>query len=377
MERKQAELQDRYRRALENAEDNEGSCPKRDVTPVWRLCIADSMNQSSSVYQLNMWRPSSDLQSMLKEGCRYKVYNLTTSDGKKRSGIETVQLTGNKKTQFQDLQPLCGEVDLTGYVITIIDGQGSSPAFYMVDGKLNFVKVRCFSSLAQSGLEDVVKPRELLALSNLQLRGQSTFPTPVVYSGDLTIASTNPKETHLQESLGQLRNLVQGQENFFLTAEEKLSYLIKSVGMSSISSPALQPKTPAVPQQTTADRRQDTKTSVTSQQPIRSLGSFTPVSRNPPPGNCSTEKDPKSLKRRRALDYLSRIPSPPPVPLLGSAASPCVNKTFNPPRRSGTPSTLKTVQTPAHRPVVSPAEDEWVKDEELAMIDTQALHVGT
>lgn len=53
-----------------------------------------------------MWRPSSDLQSSLKEGCRYKVYNLTTSDGKKRGGIETVQLTGNKKTQFQDIQVL-------------------------------------------------------------------------------------------------------------------------------------------------------------------------------------------------------------------------------------------------------------------------------
>ncbi len=45
MEKKQAELQDRYRRALENAEDREGSCPKRDVTPVWRLCIADSLDQ--------------------------------------------------------------------------------------------------------------------------------------------------------------------------------------------------------------------------------------------------------------------------------------------------------------------------------------------
>ncbi|KAM7399055.1 hypothetical protein PAMP_018348 [Pampus punctatissimus] len=403
MEKKQAELQDRCRRALENAEDNEGSCPKRDVTPVWRLAIADSMNQSSNVYQLNMWRPSSDLQSLLKEGCRYKVYNLTTSDGKKRGGIETVQLTGTKKTQFQDLQashewlsarfqprvsatfvdlqnpefqPLCGEVDLTGYVITIIGGQGSSPAFYVVDGKLNFVKVRCFSSLAQSGLEDVVKPRVLLALSNLQLRGQSVSPTPVVYAGDLTVFSTNPKETHLQESVSQLKNLVQGQENFFLTAEEKLSYLVKSVGMSSFSSPALQPRTPAVLQQTATDRRQDTKTNVISQQSIRGLGSFTPVSRNPPPGNCSTEKDPRSLKRRRALDYLSRIPSPPPVSHLNSVASPCVNKTFNPPRRFGTPSTLKTVQTAAHKPIVSPVEDEWVNDEELAMIDTQALHVG-
>ena len=46
MEKKQADLQDRYRRAVENAEDGEGSCPKRDVTPVWRLCVADSMDQS-------------------------------------------------------------------------------------------------------------------------------------------------------------------------------------------------------------------------------------------------------------------------------------------------------------------------------------------
>lgn len=88
---------------------------------------------------------------------------------------------------------------------------GFSPAFYLTDGKQNFVKVRCFSSFAQSGLEDVIKPRVLLALSNLQLRGQSTLPTPVLYAGDLTIFSTNPKEVHLQESFNQLKTLVQVQ----------------------------------------------------------------------------------------------------------------------------------------------------------------------
>uniref|UniRef100_UPI0037E81BE9 breast cancer type 2 susceptibility protein-like n=1 Tax=Semicossyphus pulcher TaxID=241346 RepID=UPI0037E81BE9 len=389
MEKTQAELQDRYRQALEKAEESEGSCPKRDVTPVWRLCFADCMVQTGGVSQLNLWRPSSDLQSLLKEGCRYKVYNLTTSEGKKLGGSTTVQLTGTKKTQFEHLQasqewlsthfqprvsthfvdlqhpefqPLCGEVDLTGYVISIVDGQGSSPAFYLADKKLNFIKVRCFSSLAQSGLEDVVKPRVLLALSNLQLRGQSTHPTPVVYAGDLTVFSTNPKEVHLRESLSQLRTLVQGQQDFLLTAEERLSHLVSSDGKRSISSPAL------------PDRRQSTKTTVTSQHLVR--GSFTPVSRNPPAPNCSAEKDPSSRKRRRALDYLSRIPSPPPLNALGSIASPCVNKTFNPPRRSGTPSTLKTEQTPARKPVNPPVEEEWVNDEELAMIDTQDLLVG-
>ncbi|XP_026175435.1 breast cancer type 2 susceptibility protein isoform X3 [Mastacembelus armatus] len=386
MEKKQAELQDRYRRALE-AQNDKGSCPKRDVTPVWRLCIADSMDQHGSVYRLNLWRPSSDLQALLKEGCRYKVYNLTTSDGKKCSGIETVQLTGTKKTQFQDLlaseewlsarfqprvatnfvdlqnpdfQSLCGEVDLTGYVISIIDGQGSSPAFFLANGRLNFVKVRCFNSLSQSGLEDVVKPRVLLALSNLQLRGQATSPTPVVFAGDLTVFSTNPKEVHLQESLSQLRNLIQGQENFFLNAEEKLSHLVKPDGLSFTSSPALQPGTPV---STTC-----TKTNV--------VRTFTPVSRNPPAATSSTEKDPRSLKRRRALDYLSRVPSPPALTHLASVTSPCVKKTFNPPRRSATPSSLKTVQPPACKAVSLPVEDEWVNDEELAMIDTQALCDG-
>ncbi|XP_035766109.1 breast cancer type 2 susceptibility protein [Neolamprologus brichardi] len=503
MEKKQAELQDRYHRALE-AEDNEMNCPKREVTPVWRLCIADSMEQPGRVYQLNLWRPSSDLQSLLKEGCRFKVYNLTTSDGKKRSCIEPVQLTGTKKTQFQELQashewlstyfqprvctnfvnlqnpdfePLCGEIDLAGYVISVVDGKGSSPAFYLADEKQNFVKVRCFSSLSQTGLEDVVKPRVILALSNLQLRGQSMHPTPVVYAGDLTSFSTNPKEVHLQESFSQLKTLVQCQENFFVTAEEKLSELVRSNGLSSSSSPALQRQTPAsltdrrqdikssvisqkpgrnlgsftpvgrksptptssaekdpkslkrrraldylshipsppplshlgscqenffvtaeeklselvrsnglssssspaLQRQTPAsltDRRQDIKSSVISQKPGRNLGSFTPVGRKSPTPTSSAEKDPKSLKRRRALDYLSHIPSPPPLSHLGSVASPCVNKTFNPPRRSVTPSTLKTVQTPSHKPADSLGEDEWVNDEELAMIDTQALRVN-
>lgn len=137
-----------------------------------------------------------------------------------------------------DFQPLCREVDLTGFIITVTDEQGktffcfsnylnmcntmclnlslffdtgSSPAFYLADERLNFIKIRCFSSFAQSGVEDIVKPRVLLALSNLQLRGQSMYPTPVVYAGDLTVFSTNPKEAHLQKSLSHFRDCVQVQ----------------------------------------------------------------------------------------------------------------------------------------------------------------------
>ncbi|XP_051933622.1 uncharacterized protein LOC127608541 [Hippocampus zosterae] len=393
MDKKRAEMQDRYRRATENNTDGgQTSCPQRDVTPVWRLCVADSLNPTGDVYQLNLWRPSSDVQALLKESRRYKVYNLATSDRKKRGAVGALQLSATKKTQFQELQaspewlsacfrprvstdfvalqklefdPPCGEVDLTGCVVSVLDGKGPSPAFYLADGKVNFVKVLCFSSLLQAGLADVVKPGALLALSNLQLRGRSTRPTPVVYAGDLTVFSTKPKEEHLQKALGRLRDLLQEQETFFVCAEDKLSQLLKR----DVCSPALPPKTPPT---------QHALTNTTSQQPVRSLGSFTPPSRNlqAAADTSSSEKDPRSLKRRRAVDYLSRVPSPPPLFLpLGLAASPFVKKTFNPPRRA---STLKTVHTPNLAPVSASPPDEkeeeaWVNDHELAMIDTQAL----
>ncbi|XP_077467699.1 breast cancer type 2 susceptibility protein [Stigmatopora argus] len=408
MDKKQAEMQDRYRRATEkNTEDDRASCLLRDVTPVWRLCIADSLNPAGNIYQFNIWRPSPDLQALLKEGRRYKVYNLATSERKKRGSVATLQLTATKSTQFQDLQtssellsacfqprvstdfvalqnmdfdPLCGEVDLTGCVVRLMDGQGPSPAFYLVDCNMNFLKVRCFNSLLQAGLVEVVKPNVMLALSNIQLRGQSTQPTPVVYAGDLATFSTNPKEEHLQQGLDRLRNRLRDQDNFFQCAEEKLSELLKSDVWSLDSAPSLPPKTPTTPQErTTVPSCAVTDASLprnTPQQAVRSLRCFTPVSRNLQSKPSSLEKDPRSLKRRKAVDYLSCIPSPPSLlhPTVPSA-SPSVRKTFNPPRRIATPQTLTPVDTPTRVSVGPPQEKEegFVRDQELAMIDTQAL----
>ncbi|XP_070997880.1 breast cancer type 2 susceptibility protein isoform X4 [Oncorhynchus clarkii lewisi] len=403
-ERRQEALQERFRQALESTQEGEGrSCHNRDVTPIWKLSIADSRAKpgSNAVYLLNIWRPSMDLQSLLKEGCRYRAYQLSTSEGKKRAGNTSIQLTATKKTQFQNLQasagwlseifqareavgfrvllnlkPLCGEVDLVGYVISITDRQGHSPVVYLVDGWLDFVEVRCCSSLVQQGLEEVVKPLALVALSNLQLRAHPSSPTPIrsaipgLYAGDLVSFSTNPKEPHLQEAAAKLRTLVQGQEHFFRTAEERLSNLVQ------VSVQCL----PPLPWK--ADAKPDSRTTMKPQQSVRSVGPFTPLnSVVPPPPACFSGGDnkvPKSLKRKRGLDYLCRIPSPPPLCPLGTMTlpSPCVNKTFNTPRRAETHRILKTPLAPAPQHVHLPLEDEWVEDEELFMIDTQALHDG-
>ncbi|XP_072547596.1 breast cancer type 2 susceptibility protein isoform X2 [Salminus brasiliensis] len=392
-ERKQVELQERMQRAVQEAQEAEGLCPNRDVTPVWKLATIDFSDlHSSCIYTLNIWRPSVELRSLLREGCRYKAYHLATSETKKRSGTANVQFTATKKTQFRDIEVCqewlsahfparqltslrclqnpafsspCGEVDVVGCVISILDRQGASPVLYLVDDKFDFVAVRIFSSLVQLALEDLVKPFTLLAISNLQLR-ELSGPVPRLYAGEQALFSVNPKEAHLQDAVAHLKTFVQNCDSFLSVAEEKLSNLIPSGCLKSVQSP----RTLGV----SSMPKPNSRNSVTPQQ-ARVCSPFTPVSRRAPAptGQTTDPIDPKSLKRKRGIDYLSRVPSPPPLNPLSIVTSPSVKKTFNPPRRSETPWPARTAQPPRRHSLSPAVEEQWVNDEELAMINTQTL----
>ncbi|XP_062873396.1 breast cancer type 2 susceptibility protein [Trichomycterus rosablanca] len=383
-EQRRSELQERLHKAVLEAE---GDGAARVVTPVWKLAIADSNDlHGKCVYTLNIWRPTEELRSLLREGCRYKAYHLATSETKKRTGIANIQFTATKKTRFQDVEVRpewlslhfparestclrdlqnpkfyspCGEVDVVGYAITILDRQGTSPVLYLVDEKLDFVSVRICSSLTHLALEDLVKPLALLAVSNLQIR-QLSGSIPGLYAGEQALFSTHPKETHLQQAVARLKIFAEGYEHFLIIAEEKLSNLIPTGVLNSCESP----RTPALP-------KSNVKMNVTPQQ-ARVLSPFTPVAKKTPTASANSEsKDPRSGKRKRGLDYLSRLNSPAPLLSLGMVHSPRVSKTFNPPRRCGT--THSPSQTDSNPPSV---DKQWVNDEELAMINTPTLLDG-
>ncbi|XP_042595704.1 breast cancer type 2 susceptibility protein homolog isoform X2 [Cyprinus carpio] len=391
-EKRQAELQERVQKVVTEAQAAEGGCPNRDVTPVWKLSITDANDlQSNCVYTLNIWRPSQDLYGLLREGHRYRAYHLATSEGKKRSGIAHIQLSATKKTFFQEVEVSpewlhqhfrarecvrfrelqnpqfsspCGEVDIVGCIVSIEGKQGHPPLLHLVDENFDLVSVRTYSSLEQLAVEELVKLRALVALSNLQMRPLSG-PVPSLYAGEQAVFSVNPKESHLQEAMTCLKTFVQTCERFFSIAEEKLSDVVPSGVLGSFRSP----RTPGVQSNPKMNGR------VTPQQKSSVFSPFTPLNRRAPVSACNSEgKDSKSLKRRRGLDYLSRIPSPPPLTPLKSTASPCVNRTFNPPRRSVTPKPPQNESPRASCP--PPGEEKWVHDEELAMIDTQALLEG-
>ncbi|MBN3314047.1 BRCA2 protein, partial [Atractosteus spatula] len=402
-ERKQAKLQEEFQKAIRSAQDRENSCPERDVTPVWKLLVVDCKNlQNNTAYFLNIWRPSTEVCSLLKEGCRYKIYQLATSETKRRIGNAAVQLTAMKKTQFEQLQvppellcqlyasreavsfksllsprfqPICGEVDLVGYVISITGKQGGAPVVYLVNENQDFVAVKCWAGLSQLALEDIIQPRALLAVSNVQARPSPAAAVPTAYAAELSVFSANPKEAHLQAACTLLRSAAQGIECFFEAAEEKLSKFIKEdFPCQSLKDLSSIPKTPIMK----PDVQRESSNLVPGRSPQQSLCAFehlTPTCGKPPlQAGRSDDKGPKSLKRKRGLIYLSRIPSPPP---LAPLRSPCVNKTFQPPRRCASPLAVARGKEQGRSPGPAPeAGGEWVKDEELAQINTQDLLAG-
>ena len=103
---------------------------------------------------------------------------------------------------------------------------------------------------------------------------------------------------------------------------------------------------------------------------------------------CKEEKemdDPKTCKKRRALDFLSRVPVPPSVSPICTFVSPAAQKAFQPPRSCGTKYETLIKKKELNSPQMTPRkfndlsllESDSIADEELAMINTQALLLGS
>lgn len=52
---------------------------------------------------LSIWRPLPDVCSLLKEGARYRIFQLAASQSRGRADSTSIQLTATKKTQYLQL----------------------------------------------------------------------------------------------------------------------------------------------------------------------------------------------------------------------------------------------------------------------------------
>ncbi|CAJ0947256.1 unnamed protein product [Ranitomeya imitator] len=194
------------------------------------------VEHSDLAYMLNIWRPLPDVVSLLKEGGRFKIYQLAASPSKGRSDTAAVQLTATKKTQFQELPPLqdvleqiyterqvtefsqflephftaaYGEVDVVGLVICTQLKPGAAPLVYLSDETSNVVVLKFYTDLGQLALEEPTRPSTFIAAANLRWRSEHMSGVPVLFAGDRSFIAANPKEQHLQRGIQKLRQSIQ------------------------------------------------------------------------------------------------------------------------------------------------------------------------
>ncbi|NWS29960.1 BRCA2 protein, partial [Polioptila caerulea] len=415
-DRKQTEMQEQFKKALESAEHEENGCYQRDVSAVWRLYVVDYRKQEKHKGAvLSIWRPLPDVCSLLKEGARYRIFQLSASQGRGRAGSTNIQLTATKKTQYLQLsvsqemlvqiffprkaleftslldpsfQPPCAEVDLVGVVISI-NRTGFTTVVYLSDESYNLVAVKIWTDLRHLAIEDVVVRCSLISASNLQWQSEFRSEIPVLLAGDLSLFSASPKESYLQEKFNELRSVIENVASFCSDAESKLMNLLQR---NLLLAPSLTKRCGLESPSPSCSYAED-KSLISSRIEMKHpspLSTSTPHMKPVTPGSAKTpspaavnEQHLKTSKKRKAMDFLSCIPAPPPLTPICSVVSPSVKRAFQPPRTLGlqhSKSPKETDQNIGHvtpcrrvREAVHLPENDLVADEELAMINTQAL----
>ncbi|XP_057563874.1 breast cancer type 2 susceptibility protein isoform X1 [Hippopotamus amphibius kiboko] len=420
-DKKQAQIEVELRKAVESAEQGEQILP-RDVTPVWKLRIMSYERKEKDSVLLSIWRPSSDLYSLLTEGKRYRIYHLAASKSKSKPERANIQLTATKKTQYQqlpasdeillqvyqprellhfnkllapDFQPPCCEVDLIGFVVSVVKKIGLAPLVYLSDECHNLLAIKFWIDLN----EDIIKPHMLIAASNLQWRPESKSRIPTLFAGDFSMFSASPKEGHFQETFHKMKNTIENIDIFCNDAENKLIRILNANNPKWSTPTKDYTSAPH-----TAQTVLGTGNKLLMSSPSSEMNYQTPLSlcklkgksvSTPVPAQltskscCKEEKeidDPKNCKKKRALDFLSRLPVPPPVSPICTFVSPAAQKAFQPPRSCGTkyetPMKKKELNSPQMTPLkkfnnISLLEGDSIADEELALIDTQAFSSGS
>ncbi|KAM7065998.1 breast cancer type 2 susceptibility protein isoform 1-T1 [Acridotheres tristis] len=415
-DKKQTQIQEQFKKALESAEQEANGCYKRDVSAVWRLYVVDYRKQGKQKGAvLSIWRPLPDVCSLLKEGARYRIFQLSASQSRGRADSTNIQLTATKKTQYLQLsvsqemlvqiffprkaleftslldpsfQPPCAEVDLVGVVISV-SRTGFTTVVYLSDESYNLVAIKIWTDLRHLAIEDVVVRCSLISASNLQWQSEFRSEIPVLLAGDLSLFSASPKECYLQEKVNELRSVIENVASFCSDAESKLMNLLRR---NLLLTPSLTKRcgleSPS-PSRSFAEDKSSMSSRIEMKHPSP-LSTSTPCVKLVTPGSAKTpslatvnEDYLKTSKKRKAMDFLSCIPAPPPLTPICSVISPSVKRAFQPPRSLGlqhSKSPKETDQNIGHvtpcrkvRETVHLPENDLVADEELAMINTQAL----
>ncbi|KAK9402363.1 breast cancer type 2 susceptibility protein [Crotalus adamanteus] len=339
-DKRQAQIEAEFRKAVESAEQETNSPCRRDISTIIKLQIVDyGIKENSKEGILNIWRPSSDVCNLLKEGGRYRILHLSASHSKGKLKTNNIQLTATKKTQYLQLpvsqksllqvyrpreclvyskllepsfRPACSEVDLVGYIVCLTKRAGFCTLVYLSDEHHNIIAIQICTELKQLAIEDIIIPSACISATNLQWRPEFKSDIPTLFAGELSAFSSIPKENHLQEIFKEFKNTIENNEYFSKDAEYKIMNLLKSDPLQLLSlskecgldppwkSDAGNKQAITIPNSEL--RHQSPSTIGKSDiKPSFSLGSAKVT--------LDLQETPKNYKKRKAMDLLSRLKS--------------------------------------------------------------------
>ncbi|XP_070605976.1 breast cancer type 2 susceptibility protein isoform X2 [Erythrolamprus reginae] len=409
-DKRQAQIEAEFRKAVESAEQEKNSSCRRDASNIIKLRIVDyGTKENSKEVILNIWRPPSHVCSLLKEGGRYRILKLCASHSKGKLKTNNIQLTATKNTQYLQLpvsqenllqvyrpreclvygklkepsfRPACSEVDLVGYIVCMTKRTGFSALVYLSDEHHNIIAIQICTDLKQFAIEDIITPSALISATNLQWRPEFKSDIPTLFAGELSAFSSNPKENHLQERFKEFKNTIENNGCFSKEAQYKLMNFLKPDPLQLFNFSkecGLDPpwKSDVGNKQAITIHNSELRhqSPLTIGKPDIKPSFFLGSAKATP----DFQETPKNYKKRKSMDLLSQVPSPPPLKPICTFISPPLKKAFQPPRSTCAQSKTSVKKTENKNSKLKlngtdfAPESNFVADEELAMINTQAL----
>ena len=222
----------------------------REVTNLMRIVVCDyrvkkdcdlngKMDRSGidddATYTANIsiWRPSEDLESLLGEGKRVRIFGLQTP--RTLNGF-AIQLSSNKQTQFVPMPlpspcalytprhahsiadasalPPFRFIDIVVAILqvtsrTSVAADSTSQDALVVDNEGDVMLLQFWGGLDRFALSNIVLPGAVLAFINVTTKPLDRIhQTPVCMVTEQTIVSSSPKQEYLQSSLECLQRQV-------------------------------------------------------------------------------------------------------------------------------------------------------------------------
>ncbi|XP_043585312.1 breast cancer type 2 susceptibility protein homolog isoform X3 [Bombus pyrosoma] len=244
--------QEKFRQELESRLQESLPLP-RQVTPLLKIRVIEE--ETNAI--LSVWSPSEEVIDILKEGNCISLCNVMPSA---KRGNELL-LTANQNASFIQVNicdnsfhlrtytalceiskptftPAYGEFDTVGIIASIGNepyGMKNFQAVYLAyphaDSPSSYLSILFWHGISSYGYAEILTIGSLIACSNLEWRRATSWNIPVAYCTERSIFTHNPRDSHLQEPLENLKRLITDISTYIDTCVVEISEKVQKKSM--------------------------------------------------------------------------------------------------------------------------------------------------